>query len=358
MFTFKNKQISLTFVFILNISENQHCMKLSWKREILYLKETFSIAHGKYNFRETLVVMLASHGETGYGECVAIDYYGIDLDVFVLKLHEIKQEIESAPMVVPQDFYTFLTTLNLHSFLSSALDCAYWDLFGKLENKSFFQLNDLNGNLPESSFTISVSPVEEQVRKILASPWQNFKVKCNGLNRADIFKLLETGKEIALDSNTSFSEDDCRFLQENELTKNFVYIEQPRPVGEYRILNKNLYANWMADEDCQDISYLEKLRPHYSAINVKLMKCGGLTPALELIREARKLKFKVMIGCMTESSVGISAGIALAPLCDYADLDGANLISNDFSEGSSVENGRLLLSEKPGLGISMRKTNN
>ena len=173
------------------------------------------------------------------------------------------------------------------------------------------------------------------------------------MDRENIFKLLDTGKEIALDSNTSFSDDDCNFLQNNELTSRFSYLEQPRPIGEYQILNNNLHANWMADEDCQNISYLEKLRPHYAAINIKLMKCGGISPALELISEAKKFNYQVMIGCMTESSVGISAGIAVASLCDFADLDGANLISNDFARGSFVEKGKLVLSENPGLGISL-----
>ena len=132
-----------------------------------------------------------------------------------------------------------------------------------------------------------------------------------------------------------------------------MYLEQPRPIGEFSILNKSKFANWMADEDCQDITYLEKLQHHYSVINIKLMKCGGITPALELISEAIKYNYKIMIGCMTESSVGISAGIAIASLCDYADLDGANLISNDFAQGSFVENGKLVLSENPGLGIEM-----
>ena len=192
-----------------------------------------------------------------------------------------------------------------------------------------------------------------QIKKIKDSKWQKFKVKCNGLDNENIFRLLETEKEIALDSNASFSVEDCDFLQKNRFTKQFLYIEQPLPVGKYPILDTNLNATWMADEDCQDLTYLEKLQPHYSAINIKLMKCGGITPALELIKEAKKLKYKIMIGCMTESSVGISAGIAVASLCDYADLDGANLISNDFAKGSSVENGKLVLSRNPGLGIEM-----
>ena len=329
-------------------------MKLSWQPKKLLLKETFSISYGNYDFRDALLISLSYKDKSGFGECVAINYYGINLDEFILKLKEIQTKIEAKEIVHPKEFYQFLTSLNLHSFLCSALDCAYWDLYGKLENKSFSQLNNLNSsNLPESSYTISIALVDEQIQKIQNSDWQKFKVKCNGLDQNYTFKLLETGKQIALDSNTSFSDDDCNFLQNNELTRNFLYIEQPRPVGEFQVLNKNLNAVWMADEDCQNSSYLEKLQPHYSAINIKLMKCGGITPALELIREAKKFGYKIMIGCMTESSVGISAGIAVASLCDFADLDGANLISNDFARGSFVEKGKLVLSENPGLGISL-----
>lgn len=328
-------------------------MKIEWKRTRLELKETFSISYGSYDYRDALLVSISEHGKTGYGECVAINYYGINLDEFDEKLKEIKHFVESSEIVHPKEFFNFLTKLNLHSFLLSALDCAYWDLYGKLENKTFSELNFKINTLPESSYTISVAEVDEQIEKIRKSTWSKFKVKCNGLDRENIFKLLETGKGISLDSNTSFSDEDCQFLQENSLSKNFLYIEQPRPIGEYSVLDKNKNANWMADEDCQDITYLEKLHDHYSSINIKLMKCGGLTPALELISEAKKFGYKIMIGCMTESSVGISAGIAIAGLCDFADLDGANLISNDFAKGSYVDNGKLILSNEPGLGISL-----
>lgn len=329
-------------------------MKLSWQPKKLLLKETFSISYGNYDFRDALLISISYTDKIGFGECVAINYYGINLDEFILKLKEIRTKIEAKEIVHPKEFYQFLTSLNLHSFLCSALDCAYWDLYGKLENKSFSQLNYLSSNnLPESSYTISIAFVDEQIQKIQNSDWQKFKVKCNGLDQNYTFKVLETGKQIALDSNTSFSDDDCNFLQNNELTRNFLYIEQPRPVGEFQVLNKNLNAVWMADEDCQNSSYLEKLQPHYSAINIKLMKCGGITPALELIHDAKKFGYKIMIGCMTESSVGISAGIAVASLCDFADLDGANLISNDFARGSFVEKGKLILSENAGLGISL-----
>lgn len=329
-------------------------MKLRFEIKQLRLKEKFSIAYGNYDRREALLVELQHNDCSGYGECVAIDYYKIDLPQFILSLKEIKQRIESQDIVPPKAFFRFLLGLSLHPFLLSALDCAYWDLFGKLENKSFIELNNLpSKNLAESSITVSVGEIDHQIEKIRNSSWNRFKVKCKGLNKRHVEKLLQLDLPIALDSNASFTDEDCMWLQENTDIQKFSYLEQPRPVGHFQVLSKEGFANWMADEDCQDISSLERLISFYKSINIKLMKCGGLTPALEMISKARALNYKIMIGCMTESTVGISAGCVLAGLADYADLDGANLIANDYASGSFVDQGKIVLSPKPGLGIEM-----
>ena len=329
-------------------------MQLHFHKTELHLKETFSIAYGNYDKRDALVVKLSHLGKDGYGECVAINYYGINLEDFVLKLKEIQPRIENQKIIHPKDFFAFLEQFQLHHFLLSALDCAYWDLFGKLENKSFSGINQLeNKTLAESSITISIAEIDEQIRKIENSSWNKFKVKCNGFNLKNTEKLLNLNRNIALDANASFTKEDCLFIQETPGFQKLMYIEQPLEIGNFGILKNGNSVNWMADEDCQDITFLEKLKPHYSSINIKLMKCGGLTPALEMITEAKKLGYKIMLGCMTESSIGISAGCAIAGLLDFADLDGANLISNDYATGSFVDNGKIILSEKPGLGIAL-----
>ena len=329
-------------------------MQLHFHKTELHLKETFSIAYGNYDKRDALVVKLSHLGKDGYGECVAINYYGINLEDFVLKLKEIQPRIENQKIIHPKEFFAFLEQFQLHHFLLSALDCAYWDLFGKLENKSFSGINQLeNKTLAESSITISIAEIDEQIRKIENSSWNKFKVKCNGFNLKNTEKLLNLNRNIALDANASFTKEDCLFIQETSGFQKLMYIEQPLEIGNFGILKNGNSVNWMADEDCQDITFLEKLKPYYSSINIKLMKCGGLTPALEMITEAKKLGYKIMLGCMTESSIGISAGCALAGLLDFADLDGANLISNDYATGSFVDNGKIILSEKPGLGIAL-----
>ena len=329
-------------------------MKLHFHKTELHLKETFSIAYGNYDKRDALVVKLSYLGKDGYGECVSINYYGINLEDFVLKLKEIQPRIENQKIIHPKEFFAFLEQFQLHHFLLSALDCAYWDLFGKLENKSFSGINQLeNKTLAESSITISIAEIDEQIRKIENSSWNKFKVKCNGFNLKNTEKLLNLNRNIALDANASFTKEDCLFIQETSGFQKLMYIEQPLEIGNFGILKNGNSVNWMADEDCQDITFLEKLKPYYSSINIKLMKCGGLTPALEMITEAKKLGYKIMLGCMTESSIGISAGCAIAGLLDFADLDGANLISNDYATGSFVDNGKIILSEKPGLGIAL-----
>ena len=329
-------------------------MQLHFHKTELHLKETFSIAYGNYDKRDALVVKLSYLGKDGYGECVSINYYGINLEDFVLKLKEIQPRIENQKIIHPKEFFAFLEQFQLHHFLLSALDCAYWDLFGKLENKSFSGINQLeNKTLAESSITISIAEIDEQIRKIENSSWNKFKVKCNGFNLKNTEKLLNLNRNIALDANASFTKEDCLFIQETPGFQKLMYIEQPLEIGNFGILKNGNSVNWMADEDCQDFTFLEKLKPHYSSINIKLMKCGGLTPALEMITEAKKLGYKIMLGCMTESSLGISAGCALAGLLDFADLDGANLISNDYATGSFVDNGKIILSEKPGLGIAL-----
>ena len=329
-------------------------MQLHFHKTELHLKEIFSIAYGNYDKRDALVVKLSHLGKDGYGECVSINYYGINLEDFILKLKEIQPRIENQKIIHPKEFFAFLEQFQLHHFLLSALDCAYWDLFGKLENKSFSDINQLeNKTLAESSITISIAEIDEQIRKIENSSWNKFKVKCNGFNLKNTEKLLNLNRNIALDANASFTKEDCLFIQETSGFQKLMYIEQPLEIGNFGILKNGNSVNWMADEDCQDITFLEKLKPYYSSINIKLMKCGGLTPALEMITEAKKLGYKIMLGCMTESSIGISAGCAIAGLLDFADLDGANLISNDYATGSFVDNGKIILSEKPGLGIAL-----
>jgi len=331
-------------------------MHLNWKIVQHQLKEPFKIAYGVYNFRKALIISIDFDGKTGFGECTEIDYYHIHLDDFVNDLERIQPIFTNFPIEHPFDFFKKLKTFLLHPFLQSAIDCAFWDLYGKLENKTFAELNQIKiTHFPQSSITISMDEEAIQFKKIKESDWEFCKVKVNSWSSSLRDKLLATGKKISIDSNGSFSFEICEFIQNDRLSAKFLYFEQPMAKGaeNYKFLSQNSYANWMADEDLQSIDDLELLKPHYKTLNIKVMKCGGLTPSLALIKKAKKLNFKIMIGCMTESTVGISAGIALASFADYLDLDGANLIANDSFNGSKIVNGEVVLSEVDGLGIEI-----
>ena len=249
-------------------------MVLSWQIVRLQLKETFAIAYGNYTHREALIITLEKNGYKGFGECTSIDYYHISLVDFEVILFKIKSQIEKQRIIHPINFYAFLLQLALPSFLRSALDCAYWDLFGKLEKKTFLELNKINfTNLPESSITIGVDSVENQIKKIEKSAWTKFKVKCNHFDEIDIAKLLQLDKSLALDSNGSFTKANCYWLENNEAVSKFAYLEQPMKPGSdnYQVLHANKFANWMADEDCQSVSVLKELQPYYRSINIKLV---------------------------------------------------------------------------------------
>jgi len=329
-------------------------MQLKWKIVHHQLKEPFIIAYGVYDFRKALLVSIEKEGKTGYGECTEIDYYHIHLDDFVSDLGRIQPLFPTLEIVHPFDFFKKLHTFSLHPFLQSAIDCAFWDLYGKLENKTFAELNQIKiTHFPQSSITISMDDEDVQLQKIIQSDWEYCKVKVNSWSTSLRDKLLATVKKISIDSNGSFSLEQCELISIDQLSEKFLYFEQPMAKGieNYKHLSQNSYANWMADEDLQSVDDLELLRPHYKTLNIKVMKCGGLTPSLALIQKAKDLNFKIMIGCMTESTVGISAGIALASFADYLDLDGANLIANDMFNGSKIVKGEVVLSQDAGLGI-------
>jgi L-alanine-DL-glutamate epimerase-like enolase superfamily enzyme len=331
-------------------------MQLNWKIVQHQLKEPFKIAYGVYHFRKALIVSIDFNGKTGFGECTEIDYYHIHLDDFVNDLERIQPLFSSLVIEHPFDFFKKLQTFSLYPFLQSALDCAFWDLYGKLENKTFAELNQIKiTHFSQSSITISMDEEVIQLKKIIESDWEFCKVKVNSWSTSLRDKLLATGKKISIDSNGSFSLTQCEFFQNDPLSAEFLYFEQPMAKGaeNYKNLSQNSYANWMADEDLQSMDDLKLLQPHYKTLNIKVMKCGGLTPSLAIIQKAKALNFKIMIGCMTESTVGISAGIALASFADYLDLDGANLIANDTFAGSKIVKGEVVLSQKPGLGIQI-----
>jgi L-alanine-DL-glutamate epimerase-like enolase superfamily enzyme len=197
--------------------------------------------------------------------------------------------------------------------------------------------------------------VKAKVRE--AAPYKILKVKLGKGNDKEMIESVrsETDKPVCVDINQGWTDrkmalDMAHWLKE----KGVVFIEQPMSKTSFddtAWLTQNSPLPIIADEAFQTISDFRKVQGAYSGINIKLMKCGGLRSAYAMIKMARALDMKVMIGCMTETSCAVTAAAQLSPLVDWADLDGNLLIDNDVFEGVTVVDGKIVLPDKPGIGI-------
>ena len=300
----------------------------------------------------------------GHGECTEISYYGISIDTLVKKLTSSKSRIESIPFTEPTIFYQHLQKIigNI-PFLLSAFDCAYYDLFGKISQESTRTILGIQADraAPFSSLTIGMDTLVEMQQQIIRTPWSSYKIKLGSPDDMALIKGLAktTDAPLRLDANGGWSlEFAQRFISETQDIP-IEFIEQPLSAADDQQMPKlKSYTQriLIADESCHGVDDVKNCAEGFDGINIKLMKSGGITPALEMIKLARKLNLKVMLGCMTETSIGISAAAQLAPLVDFVDLDGALLIKNDIAKGVKVTTGgEIIFPEVPGNGIILNK---
>ena len=207
---------------------------------------------------------------------------------------------------------------------------------------------------PLAAYTLGISSFDEMKLKIEEAKnfgFQFFKIKLNGENDEEVisnFKKL-SDDSYAVDINGGWKNADEAMRKINWLAKHeCLFVEQPLPknsLDEMKLLKEKSALPLYADESCQRLIDLKKLKECFDGVNIKLMKCGGITEAHQMILKARELGLKVLIGCMSESSVGCTAAAHLTPLVDYADLDGPYLISNDPFEGMSLEFGTIQVNQ-------------
>ena len=241
----------------------------------------------------------------------------------------------------------------------ASVDIALHDLVGKLIGQPWYRIWGLNPKrTPNTSFTIGIDkPGVVKSKTAEASAFKILKVKLGKGNDREMITAVRSVTNIPLcvDVNQGWTDrqealDMIFWLKEQGV----VFIEQP--------MSKTAYADiaWLtqrsplpviADEAFQTVADLEKVNGVYNGINVKLMKCGGMRAAYTIMKMARALGMKVMIGCMTETSCAVTAAAQLSPLADWADLDGNLLIDNDLFSGIRIAEGRVMLPEEPGIGI-------
>ena len=199
------------------------------------------------------------------------------------------------------------------------------------------------------------------VRKLQAMPdWPVYKIKLDASGGLDLVENLRaaTPNTFRVDANCSWDAGRVVEWAEHLANLNVELIEQPLAADDYlamQALKGRCPIPLMADESCQVESDIDRCIDSFDAVNIKLVKCGGLTPARRMIARAKQNGLKVMVGCMTESSVGIAAGVHLLPLLDFADLDGALLLAEDIADGLHWEKGYCQLPTEPGLGVRLKK---
>jgi len=335
-------------------------MKLTYYKKELKLKHPFTIARGSRTFQEVIFVELEHDGIVGIGEASPSERYGETISSSIQFFEKVNlAQFDSAYVV--EDINKYLQGIGPGNYAAkAAIDIALNDWVGKRLNIPLWKLWGFHkDNLPKTSFTIGAGTIEEIIAKVReAKDYPILKVKAGVPNDEEIISAIrtETDKQIYVDANEGWGPKEralekIHFLQENRIE----LIEQPLPAKDIVgmiWLKSRIRIPVIADESCSSIQELTTLKGVFDGINLKLMKCGGLKNAIQMIYTAKRiLGMKVMLGCMIESSVGISAMAQLSPLVDYCDLDGNILISNDPFLGVTNLEGKLLLSDMPGLGI-------
>ena len=336
-------------------------MQISWKKYRLDLDD-FTISKGTFSYRNCLVIQLRQQGKIGLGEATEISYYDIDLNHYIDLLNNNINKLQALQIDTPSNFYQKIKEiLGPHPFLLSAFDCAAYDLYGKLQKspvRDLLPLSQGNEPPPLSTFTLGIDTVEKTIARIKQNPWPFYKIKLGGPHDIEILQAVrkETDALVCVDANGGWTDQDVDNLLEACHDTNIQFIEQPFPISRAELscmLKSRTNIPLIADESCQTTEDVSTSAECFDGINIKLMKCGGLTPAIQMIREAQTLGLQIMVGCMTESSIGISAAAQLLPWVDFADLDGALLIKNNFATGVTLNYGQVQLSDAPGLGCHL-----
>lgn len=327
----------------------------------LPLKHTFTITHESRDVQPTLIVELSWHGKSGFGEATETPYYGVTLEKMQAQLESIRAMLPSDILPHPNDFWKMMSKylLDDHPFALCALDVAYWDLWGKTHDKALHQLWGLDiSHNPITDYTIGMDSVEVMVSKMKEMPFPLYKIKLGTDHDVEIIEALrkETDATFRVDANTAWSVEQTLAYAPKLKELGVEFIEQPLKADQWegmKRLKKECVLPIIADESCILESDVIKCAPYFHGINIKLMKCGGLTPALRMINQARQLGLKVMVGCMTESTIGCSAIAQLLPLLDFVDMDGCLLVDDQISQGIRIDYGRVLYANEAGTGAKL-----
>jgi len=338
-------------------------MKLTYKPYTLELKHVFTVA---VNSRKTTPVVLTEieyNGKIGYGEASMPPYLGESHHSVAEFLSKVNMEKYDNPFELEYILKDIDLIAPGNTAAKASVDIALHDLIGKLLNEPWYNIWGFDKEkTPYTSFTIGIDTPEVVRQKVKeAEEYKILKVKLGRDNDKEMIETIRsvTDKPITADVNQGWKDRNYALDMINWLGgKNTLYIEQPLPkeqIDDMAWLTENSPIPTIADESVQRLEDVIKAHKVYNGINIKLMKCTGMREAHKMLLLARSLNMKVMIGCMTETSCAISAASHLSPMADWADLDGALLISNDLFEGTKITSGKVTLNSLPGIGVIKNK---
>lgn len=324
----------------------------------LKLRHTFRIARGASDVRQNVLVELEHDGHIGLGEAAPIKRYGEDQSSAGRAV-----ETMAARLGDPRAFASASARAAVagQSSAEAAVDIALHDLAGQRMGVPLYALFGLDPHVsPPTSFTIGLDTPEVVAQKVReASDYEILKVKMGSDDDREVLTAVRdtTDRVIRVDANEGWTFETARERLPWLHALGVEFVEQPLPADQLeqtRALRRHSPLPFYADESVHRAEDIPRLAGAFDGINIKLMKCGGLGEALRMIAVARAHGLAVMLGCMIESSIAITAAAHLLPLADAADLDGSALLERDPFAGAVIRGGRFTLPDAAGLGVTPR----
>jgi len=344
----------------LRATNNSSTTQLETEIVRLKLRHTWTTTMSSSAYRDTLHVRFIRDGVTGHGEGAPIVRYQENAVDAQRAAQSVQDLVAGAD---PWQFQKLLTEI-FHRVAGqyaakAALDIAIMDWVGQKLGVPLYRYFGLDPNdAPITTFSIGIDTPEITRQKVReAEPFPVLKIKVGlDTDEATIAAVRSvTNKPLRVDANEGWKDKEVAVRKINWLaTQGVEFVEQPMPADmleETRWVRERVHLPLIADEACQRASDIPKLVGIFDGVNVKLDKSGGILEAFKMLQMARALGLKTMLGCMVSSSVSVTAAAHLSPGVDYADLDGNLLIANDPFSGVQVKNGKLLLPDRPGLGL-------
>lgn len=335
-------------------------LKLSFKPNELKLRHAFNLARNSRTTTPDVLVQLEYDGIVGYGEASMPPYLGESIESVTKFLGNLDLGQFNDPFRIEEILSYVDGTAPDNRAAKASVDIALHDLLGKIMGQPWYKIWGLSPEkTPNTSFTIGIDKADVVRHKVdEAAPYKVIKVKMGLDNDKELVEIIrsKTDKPLCVDANQGWTDkekalDMCHWLKE----RGCMFVEQPfdkKMIDETAWLRERSPLPIIADEFCQRIPDVMRAYQVYDGINIKLMKSTGLHEAYKMAVLAKSLGMKLMIGCMTETSCAISAAAQLAPMADWVDLDGNLLIANDSFDGVKVVDGKITLTDKPGIGAT------